>query len=62
MIRNSIEDYVTTIPDFPEPGILFRDITTVLEDPDGLKLAIDSMKELVSSLDFAFPISRDKSE
>ena len=52
MIRNSIEDYVTTIPDFPEPGILFRDITTVLEDPDGLKLAIDSMKELVSSLDF----------
>ena len=30
MIRNSIEDYVTTIPDFPEPGIMFRDITTVL--------------------------------
>ena len=52
MIRNSIEDYVTTIPDFPEPGIMFRDITTVLEDPDGLRLAIDSMKELVSSLDF----------
>ena len=52
MIRNSIEDYVTTIPDFPEPGILFRDITTVLEDPDALQLALDSMKALVSSLDF----------
>ena len=47
-----LEEYVVSIPDFPEPGIMFRDITTVLEDPDGLRLAIDSMKELVSSLDF----------
>ena len=34
-----IEDYVTNIPDFPEPGIIFRDITTVLQDADGLQLA-----------------------
>ena len=38
-----IEEYVRTIPDFPEPGIMFRDVTSVLQDPDGLKLAIDSM-------------------
>ena len=38
-----LEDYVRTIPDFPEPGIMFRDVTSVLQDPDGLKLAIDSM-------------------
>ena len=47
-----LEDYITTIPDFPEPGILFRDITTVFQDADGLKLAIDSMQELVKDVDF----------
>ena len=30
-----IEEYVTSIPDFPEPGIIFRDITSVIGDPDG---------------------------
>ncbi len=34
----------TTIPDFPEKGIAFRDITSVLQDPDGLKLAIDGIQ------------------
>ena len=42
-----IEEYVRTIPDFPEPGIMFRDVTSVLQDPDGLKLAIDSMIKTV---------------
>ena len=36
-----IEDYIRSIPDFPEPGIIFRDITSVLQDADGLQLAID---------------------
>ena len=40
-----IEDYVRSIPDFPEPGIIFRDVTSFLQDADGLKLAIDSMQE-----------------
>ncbi len=47
-----LKDYVRTIPDFPEPGIMFRDITTVLQDADGLQLAIDSMQELIKDLDF----------
>ena len=47
-----IEDYVRSIPDFPEPGIIFRDVTSVLQDPDGLKLAIDSMLKLLEGLDF----------
>lgn len=38
-----LEDYVLSIPDFPEKGIIFRDITTVIQSPDGLKLAIDTM-------------------
>lgn len=47
-----LEDYVRSIPDFPEPGIIFRDVTSVLSDKDGLKLAIDQMQELIVDLDF----------
>lgn len=47
-----VEDYVRTIPDFPEPGIMFRDITSVLQDPDGLKLSIDEMIKLLDGIDF----------
>lgn len=47
-----VEDYVRSIPDFPEKGIIFRDITTVLQDPDGLKLAIDNMKGFLEGVDF----------
>lgn len=46
-----IEEYVRSIPDFPEPGIIFRDITTVLQDADGFKLAIDSMQDLLKDVD-----------
>ena len=47
-----LEDYVRSIPDFPEPGIIFRDVTSVLQDAEGLKLAIDSMQDLVKDLDY----------
>ena len=47
-----MEDYVRSIPDFPEEGIIFRDVTSVLQDADGLALAIDSMQELIKDLDF----------
>ena len=47
-----IEEYVRSIPDFPEKGIIFRDITSVLQDADGLKLAIDSMIKLLDGVDF----------
>ena len=46
-----IEDYVLSIPDFPEPGIIFRDITSVLQDADGLHLAIDSLQDLIKDVD-----------
>ena len=45
-------DYVRTIPDFPEPGIMFRDVTTVIEDGDGLALAIDSLDDLIKDVDY----------
>ena len=47
-----IEDYVISIPDFPEPGIIFRDVTSILQDADGLALAIDSIREMVKDLDY----------
>ncbi|MCM1496550.1 MAG: adenine phosphoribosyltransferase [Bacteroides sp.] len=47
-----LEDYVVTIPDFPEPGILFRDVTSVIQDADGLQLAIDSLQSLLEGLEF----------
>lgn len=47
-----IEEYVTSIPDFPEPGIIFRDITTILQDPDGLHLAIQSMQDKLKDTEF----------
>ena len=47
-----IEEYVRSIPDFPEPGIIFRDITSVLQDADGLQLAIDSMIKLLDGVGF----------
>ena len=47
-----LEDYVRNIPDFPEEGIIFRDITTVLQDADGFKLAIDELLKLLEGIDF----------
>ncbi len=38
-----IEDYIRTIPDFPEPGIMFRDVTTLFNDPRGFRMAIDML-------------------
>ncbi|MCQ2535110.1 MAG: adenine phosphoribosyltransferase [Clostridia bacterium] len=47
-----LEDYVRTIPDFPEPGIMFRDVTSILQNGDGFKLAIDTLIERLDGLDF----------
>ena len=47
-----IEEYVRSIPDFPKEGIVFRDITSVLQDADGFHLAIDELKERIKDIDF----------
>lgn len=46
-----VEDYIRTIPNFPEEGIMFRDVTSVLQDADGLQLAIDEMVKLLDGVD-----------
>ena len=47
-----IEEYVKSIPDFPEKGIIFRDVTSVRQDADGLHLAIDEMQKFLEGVDF----------
>ena len=42
-----LKEYVRTIPDYPEPGIMFRDVTSILGDADGLHLAIDEMMKKI---------------
>ena len=52
MQKKKMEEYVRSIPDFPEKGIIFRDVTSVLQDADGLALAIDSMKKMLEGIEF----------
>lgn len=47
-----LEEYVRSIPDFPEKGIIFRDVTSVLQDAEGLQLAIDTLQDLIKDLDY----------
>ena len=45
-----LNSYIRSIPDFPEEGIIFRDVTSVIQDADGFKLAIDTMQDLIKDL------------
>ena len=51
-MKKSVEEYVRSIPDFPEPGIIFRDVTSILQDPEGLKLSIHELMHLVEGVEF----------
>ena len=52
MKREHLEDYVLTIPDFPQKGIMFRDITSLVQDPDGLQDAVDGLIRALEGVDF----------
>ena len=47
-----LEEYVRSIPDFPEKGIIFRDVTSILEDPEGLQLSIRELQDKLEGMDF----------
>lgn len=56
-----LDDYVKAIQDFPKPGVLFRDVTGILESPDGFQLALDKFVGVLSDVEFdlvAAPESR----
>lgn len=46
-----VEDYIRSIPDFPQPGIIFRDVTTILNDAEGFNLAIEEMIKLLDGVE-----------
>lgn len=48
----NIADYIAEIPDYPKPGVLFRDITTLLADGEAFHEAIEQMAAKVADLDF----------
>ena len=48
----SLEDYLTIINDFPEEGVIYRDITSVIEDSDGFRLAIGELINLLDGVEF----------
>ena len=52
MAKDDVRAYIRTIPNFPEEGVMFRDITSVLESADGLKIAIDEMQKCLDGVEF----------
>ncbi|KAA3634229.1 MAG: adenine phosphoribosyltransferase [Calditrichaeota bacterium] len=48
---DTIKQYIRSVPDFPKAGINFYDITTLMKDPEGFKLALDQMEKFVKSKD-----------
>ena len=46
-----LKKLVRTIPDHPKPGIMFRDITTLIEDPEGFKKAVEDLAAPLADLD-----------
>ncbi|MCL2378548.1 MAG: adenine phosphoribosyltransferase [Defluviitaleaceae bacterium] len=52
MTSCELKNFVRNIPDFPIPGILFRDITTVLKDPVALRGSIKAMESLLGNLEY----------
>lgn len=51
-MAKKIDDFIKTIPDFPKPGIMFRDVTSVLDSAEGLQLSIDELYKFISDIDF----------
>lgn len=46
----ALSELVRLVPDFPEPGVLFEDLTPVLADPDGFKILVDDLAAATQSL------------
>ena len=51
-MTKNLTDYIRTIPDFPHEGIMFRDVTTLFNDPVGLRMCVDQMADALSDYKF----------
>ena len=47
-----LKSKIRSIPDFPQKGVIFRDITTLLKDVEGLQQAIKQMHQKIIDLDY----------
>ena len=54
-----LASYVVSIPDYPRPGILFRDITGILDSADGLRFAIDQLADRLEGEQFDAVVSME---
>lgn len=53
IVEAYLKEKIRDLPDWPEKGVIFRDITPVLEDPESFKTAIDSLYDLTKDMDFS---------
>lgn len=58
-MAKKLEDYVTSIPDYPKKGVLFRDITTIIDSPEGFHMAVDGLAEKLKGVDFDLVIGTE---
>lgn len=49
---HELDRYVRSIPDFPEQGVIFRDVTSILQDADGLAMAVDNIREMLKDVEY----------
>ena len=47
-----LKKYIRSIPDYPKKGILFRDITTLIKDPDAFKFSVDKIIQISKKIQF----------
>ena len=47
-----LKDYIKSIPDFPTPGVMFRDVTSVLDDPEGFQLSVEELIRLLDGVEY----------
>lgn len=54
-----LKDCIRSIPDFPKKGIIFRDITTLIQDPEGFKMSVDLMEKSLEGVDFDYIVAME---
>ena len=48
----NLKKYIRSIPDYPKKGILFRDITTLIKDPEAFKFSVDQIVKISDEIKF----------
>ncbi len=55
-VEETLKSKIRSIPDFPKPGIIFRDIATLMQDADGFKIAIDELAKRYKNMDIDYVV------